>query len=98
MRALAALAIALAACSSYSAHLVDGGGGTCAGSAFDPCTSNDQCMSMTCHAYNASGFSACTQACTPGDNTTCPLDSTGAHATCNMMGICKPVRANDCAP
>jgi hypothetical protein len=92
----------LAACSSYDVHLVDSGAGsaarTCLGSAFDPCTTSDQCSSMNCHLYGSTGFQVCTQVCTPGDNTTCPVDATGANATCNMMGNCKPAKANDCVP
>lgn len=94
----------LAACSSYEVHLVDSGGGsgssmrTCVGSAFDPCTTADQCSSMNCHLYNGTGVQVCTQACTPGDNTTCPVDATGVNGTCNNMGNCKPAKANDCVP
>jgi hypothetical protein len=92
------LVIALVACSSYEAHLVDSGGGssTCPGAVYDPCTSNDQCMSLNCHAYNTSGIQVCTQACTPGDNSTCPVDATGANGFCNNMGNCKPAKANTC--
>jgi hypothetical protein len=91
----------LAACSSYEVHLVDSGTNamrTCLGSAFDPCTTSDQCDSMNCHLYSGTGVQVCTQVCTPGDNTTCPVDATGANATCNGMGICKPSKANDCVP
>jgi hypothetical protein len=34
--------------------------------------------------------------CTAGDNTTCPIDSTGAHGTCNNMSNCKPAAPNNC--
>jgi hypothetical protein len=92
----------LAACSSYEVHLVDSAGSsdmrTCLGSAFDPCTTNDQCSAMNCHLYNGTGVQVCTQSCTPGDNTTCPVDATGANGTCNSMGNCKPAKANDCVP
>ncbi|MEO6776672.1 MAG: hypothetical protein ABI467_27270 [Kofleriaceae bacterium] len=92
----------LAACSSYEVHLVDSGGSndarTCVGSAFDPCTTNDQCGSMNCHLYSGAGLQVCTQACTPGDNTTCPVDATGANGICNTMGNCKPAKANACVP
>ena len=98
MRAALVVALALGGCSSYEAHLVDAGASSCPGVAYDPCTTNDQCMSMNCHAYNSAGFSVCTQACTPLDNSTCPVDSTGVHGTCNMMGNCKPAKANDCTP
>jgi hypothetical protein len=92
----------LAASSSYEVHLVDSGAGsaarTCVGSPFDPCTTNDQCSSMNCHLYSGLGIQVCTQVCTPGDNTTCPVDATGANGICNTMGICKPAKANDCVP
>lgn len=68
----------------------------CSGATFDPCATNDQCMSMNCRLFNQSGFSVCTQVCTPGDNSTCPVDATGVNGQCNMMGYCKPVRPNDC--
>jgi hypothetical protein len=93
--------VALGACSSYEVHLVDAGSGgmrTCTGSAFDPCTTNDQCASANCHLYNGAGLQVCTQACTPGDNTTCPVDASGVNGTCNNMGMCKPAKANDCVP
>jgi hypothetical protein len=73
-----------------------GGGPACTGAVYDPCTTNDQCMSMNCHFYMMSNFTICTQACTPGDNTTCPVDATGTHGTCNNMGNCKPTAANNC--
>ena len=66
--------------------------GACTGAVYDPCTDPTQCMSGNCHLFMGSGFQVCTQACTPGDNTTCP----GTGATCNNMGICKPTAANNC--
>src|SRR3954466_10517639 len=92
---------ALGACSSYEVHTVDAQGGqmrTCTGAAFDPCTTNDQCTSANCHLYNGAGLQVCTQVCTVGDNSTCPVDASGANATCNNMGMCKPIKANDCVP
>jgi hypothetical protein len=71
-------------------------GGACTGAAFDPCTTNDQCMSMDCHFYGTSNFTVCTQTCTPGDNSTCPVDATGNHALCNTKGLCKPAAPNNC--
>jgi len=68
----------------------------CTGAVFDPCTDNTQCMSNNCHLYKDSQLQVCVQACTPGDNTTCPVDKTGANGVCNMMGICKPTAPNDC--
>jgi hypothetical protein len=73
-----------------------GGGTPCTGAVYDPCTDNTQCMSMQCHSYMMAGLQVCTQACTAGDNTTCPVDITGAHGTCNPMSNCKPAAANHC--
>lgn len=95
------IVFALCACSSYEVHTVDAQGGqmrTCTGGAFDPCTTNDQCTSANCHLYGGAGFQVCTQVCTPGDNSTCPVDASGVNATCNNMGLCKPAKANDCVP
>ncbi len=71
---------------------------TCKGVAYDPCSTDDQCMDKTCHLFNKDGFSVCTKTCTPGDSTTCPVDTNGAPATCNNMGICKPKSARTCVP
>ena len=73
-----------------------GSGSACTGAMYDPCTDNSQCTSMMCHTYAQSGFSVCTQTCTAGDNTTCPVDSSGNHATCNNMSNCKPAAPNNC--
>jgi hypothetical protein len=90
-------AITHVACSSYSQKNVDGGMKLkCAGSAYDPCGSNADCMSNFCHDYNGAGITVCTQLCTAGDNSTCPVDATGANGDCNMMGNCKPAEANTC--
>src|SRR5262245_46107527 len=70
----------------------------CTGLVYDGCTDNTQCMSMNCHLYKGDQIQVCTQACTPGDNTTCPVDKTGANGLCNAMGICKPAAANNCTP
>ena len=73
-----------------------GSGAMCLGSAYDPCTDNTQCMSQMCHLYTMSNLQVCTVTCTPGDNTTCPKDATGANGTCNNMANCKPAQANNC--
>jgi hypothetical protein len=73
-----------------------GSGSACTGAVYDPCTDNTQCMSMNCHFYMMSNIQVCTTACTPGNNSTCPVDSTGANGFCNMMGNCKPAAANHC--
>ena len=67
----------------------------CTGAVYDPCTGPAQCTSDMCQLFNGAGIQVCTQACTPGDNTTCPQQN-GAPATCNNMGICKPNAANSC--
>ncbi len=76
---------------------VDGGGAAlaCTGAVYDPCTDPAQCGSGLCQAYEQQGIQVCTQACTPGDPTTCPQQN-GQPATCNNMGLCKPPAANDC--
>ena len=82
-------------------QLVDGGTGsgsgsaTCTGAAYDPCNDNTQCTSGKCQLFSGSGFQVCTQTCTPGDSTTCPMQN-GQAAQCNNMGICKPLAANTC--
>lgn len=98
-----ALGWLIAACSSHStsslvdaAVHMDGAGSACTGAVFDPCTDNTQCMSGICHLYMMANIQVCTTACTAGNNSTCPLDSTGANGTCNNMGICKPAKANPC--
>jgi hypothetical protein len=105
MRTFASLALVVAAACSYyhTTYSIDAstGGGVdsgneCTGSAYDPCTGNSQCMSMQCHDYLGAGIEVCTQSCTPGDNSTCPVDSTGANGDCNAMGNCKPAKANSC--
>jgi hypothetical protein len=70
-------------------------GVACTNATYDPCTSNDQCATE-CHLFRQEGIQACTTACTPFDDTTCPMDVTGVHGTCNMKGICKPAEANHC--
>ncbi len=69
----------------------------CTKAAYDPCTSAADCTSGNCKAFAADGIQVCTQTCTPGDNTTCPMQN-GQPATCNNMGICKPPAANACMP
>jgi hypothetical protein len=76
---------------------VDGGAAlpACTNAVYDPCTSAAQCTSGSCQLFQQSGFQVCTTTCTPGDNTTCPMQN-GQPATCNGMGICKPNAANSC--
>jgi hypothetical protein len=82
-----------------SDQLVDGGAGTamatCTGAAYDPCSDPSQCSSGKCQLYQQSGFQVCTQTCTPGDSSTCPMQN-GQAAQCNNMGLCKPAAANSC--
>jgi hypothetical protein len=104
-RLAVALVFALAACGGGSGG--DDGdddvqidapasGATCTNAVFDPCTDNSQCDSGNCHLFNQSAFQVCVQACTPGDNTTCPIDASGVNGFCNNMGICKPAVPNNC--
>ncbi len=75
---------------------IDGSiGNACTNATFDPCTDNVQCTSGNCHLFSGE-FQVCTAACTPGDNSTCPVDKTGVNGRCNNMGICKPAVPNDC--
>jgi len=95
------LACLAAACHNSSPETADAAidappGPMCTGAVYDLCMTNTQCMSNNCHFYMQSNFSTCTTTCTPGDNTTCPVDSTGAHGQCNNMGNCKPAAANNC--
>lgn len=81
----------------------DGNGGTvdggvaaaCTGAAYDPCTDAAQCTSGICQPFEQDGIQVCSQACTPGDATTCP-QLNGQPATCNNRGICKPPGQNTC--
>ena len=67
----------------------------CTNAVYDPCTSAADCTSGQCQAFAQAGIQVCTQTCTPGDNTTCPMQN-GVPAQCNNMGICKPPAANSC--
>lgn len=69
--------------------------GPCTGAIYDPCTDNAQCMSGNCKLYMGSNFQVCTMTCTPGDNSSCPLQN-GEPAICNNMGFCKPAAPNNC--
>ncbi|MBX3154949.1 MAG: hypothetical protein KF773_03030 [Deltaproteobacteria bacterium] len=103
MTRLALVVVLVAACGggggSSDVPAIDAPAGPkCTGAVFDVCTANAECMSNNCHLFRMAGFSVCTAACTPGDNTTCPVDSTGVNGFCNNMGICKPAAPNDCSP
>ncbi|MBA3817838.1 MAG: hypothetical protein H0X17_03025 [Deltaproteobacteria bacterium] len=67
----------------------------CTNALYDPCTTNAQCTSGTCRVFSGSALQICTQACTPGDNSTCPQQA-GAVVQCNTMGVCKPAAPNNC--
>lgn len=71
-------------------------GPPCTGAVYDVCVSPTDCMSQNCKFYDQSNFTVCTQPCTPGDNSTCPVDSTGKNGVCNNKGLCKPAAANNC--
>jgi hypothetical protein len=68
----------------------------CTGALYDLCVTNDDCMSGNCRFFGTSNYSACITTCTAGDDTTCPVDKTGNHATCNDKGNCKPAAPNNC--
>ena len=102
---LVVLALAMAACGGDPPASVDGppavdtpSGTACTKAVFDNCVTNTDCTSNNCHFFMQQNFSVCTQACTPGDNTTCPVDKSGVNGSCNNMGICKPAVANGCTP
>ena len=69
----------------------------CTGNLYDNCTSNSQCDSGMCHLFSGE-FQVCTQACTAGDNSTCPASVGGGMPKCNNRGICKPALNNMCKP
>ena len=77
----------------------DGTPVTCSGALYEECVMNEDCMSGICRAYNALGFSACTTACTPGDDSTCPAHPQGAAVTCNRtQAQCRPEALAACTP
>ncbi|MDQ3365904.1 MAG: hypothetical protein M3680_10795 [Myxococcota bacterium] len=67
----------------------------CTNALYDPCTTNAQCTSASCRVFSGSALQICTQACTPGDNSTCPQQA-GTVVQCNNMGVCKPAAPNNC--
>ena len=91
MRSLAFVLVVIAACTGDKPPDAQN---KCAGAAFDLCSTEHDCTSQKCQLFSAEGFQVCTQTCDA--NTPCPNDATGAPATCNAMGICKPAMANDC--
>jgi hypothetical protein len=104
-RLVVALVFALAACNNGGVGSDDddddqvdaSSSEPCTNAIFDPCTDNAECDSGNCHFFNQSAFSVCVQACTPNDDSTCPVDTSGVNAACNNMGICKPAAPNDCS-
>ena len=92
------IVLGLAACGSSSpanpAPDAFTGGPACTGATYDPCTTNDQCTSLSCHFYQQSAITVCTTTC---DAThPCPNDSGGNPVACNGMGNCKPTVVNSC--
>ena len=69
------------------------GGTACAGVLYDPCLTEHDCQNMQCIPFAM--VTACTQACTAGDNTTCPKIN-GMTVTCNAGGLCEPPVTNKC--
>lgn len=66
---------------------------TCSGDLYDPCNTEHDCQSALCLPFGS--FSACTQACTAGDDTTCPKQA-GNVVTCNAGSNCQPAAPNTC--
>lgn len=95
-----ALALATAACGGGDkggAPDADLSAPVCTGVVYDNCTSSSQCGSGQCHLFSGE-FQVCTQACTPNDNSSCPVSANGMESKCNMRGICKPAVNNACRP
>jgi len=98
-RIVFALSVVLGACGGDdgSTPSIDApAGATCTNATYDPCTTNTECTSNNCHLFEMAGIQVCTAPCTPGDNSTCPVDASGVNGVCNNMGTCKPAVANDC--
>ena len=93
MAKLFALALVLAACSGDVPVSIDAPAGTKA--AFGAaCTvtsdTSTECTSGVCtNTIDMTGHDVCSQKCTFGDDSTCPVGSTGVKK-CNMKGYCKP--------
>jgi hypothetical protein len=68
----------------------------CTKALYDVCMTNADCMSGNCRFYTMGNFYACTQPCTVGMDTTCPLDSAGQQPKCNNEGLCRPTVPNNC--
>ncbi len=93
--AIFAVFVAIAACGGDKSGVPDADPAAplCTGVVYDNCTTNAQCMSGMCHLFSGE-YQVCTQACTAGDNSTCP----GTGPKCNNRGICKPAINNMCRP
>jgi hypothetical protein len=49
-----------------------------------------ECNSMVCtNSFDMIGHPVCSQKCTPGDGSTCPVGADGTMK-CNTKGYCKP--------
>ena len=94
MRILVALVV-VASCSGDKPKDIDADPNLCTKAVYDVCATEHDCATAMCHNFQMEGFQVCTQACTPGMDSTCP-QPTGGSATCNTMGICKPSAANSC--
>ena len=95
---ITSLLLLVTACAGDSPAAVDSGR-ACNGTLYDHCLSEHDCGSMNadCRSFASDGFEVCTKSCTVGDDASCGMSLDGRPATCNMMGICKPAGANDCA-
>jgi hypothetical protein len=94
MRTPIVLALALVA-SACAGEAPPPGPEMCAGAPFDLCNEEHDCASSICQNFMGEGFQVCSQMCDAATNP-CPNDTSGAPATCNNMGICKPVGPNEC--
>ncbi|MCX5743592.1 MAG: hypothetical protein NT062_13960 [Proteobacteria bacterium] len=71
----------------------DTGPRTCTGSPYDSCQEEHDCMSAICRPFG--DIVACTQACTVGDNSTCPKQGS-TEVVCGADALCAPTAVNDC--
>lgn len=76
----------LAACAGDSPPAT----GRCSKQIYDPCNTEDNCITALCQNFAVEGFQVCSQPCGP-DLPECP---TGG--TCNEFSVCKPAEPNDC--
>jgi hypothetical protein len=97
MRSLGGIVAALLLACTGSKPPIPDGGEKCLGNmmspVYDPCSTEHDCLSGMCQAFQMSGFQVCTVSCA---TSACPNDVTGHAGTCNAMMICKPAQPNAC--